>query len=103
MQQYIIDVILHVVKNYNIDGVHFDDYFYPYPAGGQSIPDAQTFARYGNGFSRIEDWRRDNVNQLIKNLSDSVRREKSLLSSVSVPLESGKTKSNTQKAQRLPD
>jgi uncharacterized lipoprotein YddW (UPF0748 family) len=76
VQQYIIDVILHVVKNYNIDGVHFDDYFYPYPAGGQSIPDAQTFARYGNGFSRIEDWRRDNVNQLIKNLSDSIRREK---------------------------
>jgi len=76
VQQYIIDVIMAVVRNYDIDGVHFDDYFYPYPAGGQSIPDAQTFARYGNGFSRIDDWRRNNVNLLIKTLADSIHQEK---------------------------
>ncbi|WP_134088995.1 glycoside hydrolase family 10 protein [Olivibacter sp. XZL3] len=76
VQQYIVDVIMSVVKNYDIDGVHFDDYFYPYPAGGQSIPDEQTFRRYGRGFSKIDDWRRNNVNQLIKTLADSIHQEK---------------------------
>src|SRR5690606_9921625 len=57
VKKYIVEVIMSVVKNYDIDGVHFDDYFYPYPAGGQSIPDANTFQRYGQGFSRIDDWR----------------------------------------------
>lgn len=76
VQHYIVDVIMSVVRNYDIDGVHFDDYFYPYPAGGQSIPDANTFARYGAGFSKIDDWRRNNVNQLIKTLADSIHQEK---------------------------
>lgn len=76
VQHYIVEVIMDVVRNYDIDGVHFDDYFYPYPAGGQSIPDANTFARYGAGFSRIDDWRRNNVNQLIKTLADSIHQEK---------------------------
>ena len=76
VKKYIVEVIMSVVKNYDIDGVHFDDYFYPYPAGGQSIPDANTFQRYGQGFSRIDDWRRNNVNQLIKTLADSIHHEK---------------------------
>ncbi|QNL51130.1 family 10 glycosylhydrolase [Olivibacter sp. SDN3] len=76
VQQYIVSVILSVVKNYDIDGVHFDDYFYPYPAAGQTIPDIQTFNKYGRGHKRIDDWRRNNVNHLIKTLSDSIHHEK---------------------------
>lgn len=76
VQQYIVRTILSVVKNYDIDGVHFDDYFYPYPAAGQTIPDMQTFNRFANGYKKIDDWRRNNVNHLIKTLSDSIRHEK---------------------------
>lgn len=53
-----------LVKNYDIDGVHLDDYFYP----GKSFDDATAFARYGGGVGDIGNWRRDNVNQLIRDL-----------------------------------
>jgi uncharacterized lipoprotein YddW (UPF0748 family) len=43
-------VILDVVKNYDVDGIHMDDYFYPYPVRGQVINDADTYAEYGAGF-----------------------------------------------------
>lgn len=69
VRNYIIDVVSNVVRNYDIDGVHFDDYFYPYPERGQAIQDAQTFSQYGAGFSNIGDWRRHNVDTLIHELS----------------------------------
>lgn len=72
VRDYIIQVILDVVKQYDIDGVHFDDYFYPYPIAGQRINDSATFSKYANGFTNIEDWRRNNVNLLIKDLGDSI-------------------------------
>ena len=40
------------VTRYDVDGVHFDDYFYPYPVSGESIPDAATYATYGGGFTQ---------------------------------------------------
>lgn len=58
------EVIDELVANYDLDGVHFDDYFYPYPAGGLTFPDSLTFAEYG-GSRRLGDWRRDNVNAFI--------------------------------------
>lgn len=79
VRAYIIDVIMNVVKHYDIDGVHFDDYFYPYPDGNKPIPDAETFKKYGSGFTNVADWRRNNVNQLVKELSDSIRAEKHYL------------------------
>lgn len=72
-RQYIIDLVLEVVKNYNIDAVHFDDYFYP----GTSFPDNEQFALYGGGFSNINDWRRDNVNKLISKLYTEIKSVKS--------------------------
>ncbi|MBC7416963.1 MAG: family 10 glycosylhydrolase, partial [Pedobacter sp.] len=72
VRDYIIQVILDVVKQYNIDGVHFDDYFYPYPIAGQRIDDAATYSKYGGDFKDINDWRRNNVDLLIKELDDSV-------------------------------
>lgn len=72
VQAYIVQVILDVVKEYDIDGVHFDDYFYPYRIAGQIISDSLTFAKYNNGFKNIADWRRNNVDVLIKTVNDSV-------------------------------
>lgn len=75
-RQYIVSVVLDVVRNYDIDGVHFDDYFYPYPETGQVVADDQQFRTYGGEFENIADWRRNNVDLLIKELSDSIHSVK---------------------------
>src|SRR5690625_5318924 len=63
-------------KRYEIDGVHFDDYFYPYP-GEDPLPDKDTYEKYGaDRFDSIEDWRRDNVVLLIKELNEEIHAEK---------------------------
>ena len=76
VREYIIQVILDVVKNYDIDGVHFDDYFYPYPEKNQVIQDAATFSKYGQDFTNIADWRRSNVDTLIHALAERIHAEK---------------------------
>lgn len=76
VREYIVQVVLNVVDNYDIDGVHMDDYFYPYQIAGQKIKDSATFAKYNNGFTDIEDWRRNNVDLLIKTLTDSIHKHK---------------------------
>lgn len=72
-REHIIRAILHSVENYDLDGVHFDDYFYPYPSGGAPFPDAQTFADHGSGFDTIEEWRRDNVNTFVRTISERIK------------------------------
>jgi uncharacterized lipoprotein YddW (UPF0748 family) len=76
-------VILDVVRRYDVDGVHLDDYFYPYPekdAAGRALdfPDSSTFARYvaSGGVLSREDWRRENVNGFVKRLHDGVKAVK---------------------------
>lgn len=76
VREYIVQVILDVVKGYNVDGIHFDDYFYPYPIAGQRINDAATFASQPNGFTDLNDWRRNNVDLLIEMLDDSIHHYK---------------------------
>jgi uncharacterized lipoprotein YddW (UPF0748 family) len=76
VREYIVETILNVVDNYDIDGVHMDDYFYPYRIAGQKLNDAETFKQYGGDFTNIDDWRRDNVNKLIKMLGDSIHKHK---------------------------
>lgn len=73
VRDYIVQVILDVVRNYDIDGVHFDDYFYPYPEKNNTIADRSTFNQHGGNFDNIEDWRRQNVDTLIHTLSDSIK------------------------------
>lgn len=77
VNDYVIDSIVEVVKNYDIDGVHMDDYFYPYKVKGQEYPDSAQYQKYGKKFSSIGDWRRNNVNTLVKNLYKSIKRENS--------------------------
>ena len=76
VRDYIVKVFLDVVDNYDIDGVHMDDYFYPYKIDGQHINDAQTFKDYGTGYTNINDWRRHNVDTLVEMLSDSIHKHK---------------------------
>ena len=76
VRRYINDIVMDVVKRYDVDGVHFDDYFYPYKIYGKEFPDHQTFRKYARGFKNKGDWRRDNINQLIKMIHDNIQREK---------------------------
>lgn len=75
-QEHIQGAILHAVENYDIDGVHFDDYFYPYPVAGEVLPDAGTYERYGAGFDTIEDWRRGNVDDFVETMSVRIKETK---------------------------
>ncbi|UYO37111.1 family 10 glycosylhydrolase [Bacillus zhangzhouensis] len=76
-QDFIALGIEEVVKNYDIDAVHMDDYFYPNKIAGVPFPDQQTYETYGKkAFTHIEDWRRDNVNQLVKQINDTIKKEK---------------------------
>lgn len=76
VRDYIVKVFLDVVDNYDIDGVHLDDYFYPYQIDGQHINDAAAFKQYGKNFTELSAWRRHNVDTLIKTLSDSIHKHK---------------------------
>ncbi|MCL2664734.1 MAG: family 10 glycosylhydrolase [Defluviitaleaceae bacterium] len=67
-RQFIINGAVEIVKNYKVDGIHLDDYFYP----GTDFSDKQTFARYGGGM-QLDDWRRDNVNKVIKGIGEAVK------------------------------
>ena len=71
-QRYICDVAADIVRRYDVDGLHIDDYFYPYPAAGLPIPDDATYAANRNGFNNRADWRRYNVNTFIKMLYNTV-------------------------------
>lgn len=68
----VAEVVADVVRRYDVDGVHFDDYFYPYPPNQISNQDAATFAADPRGFTNIGDWRRDNVNLMVAQVQDSV-------------------------------
>ena len=74
------DVILEVVEEYDVDGVHFDDYFYPYPVAGQSFADDATFATYGGDFPATSqgraDWRRNNTDLLVSELDERIHAAK---------------------------
>jgi uncharacterized lipoprotein YddW (UPF0748 family) len=76
VRQYVTSVIMDVVRRYDIDAVHFDDYFYPYPQSGFTFADDATFAANGRGITNKNDWRRDNVDLLIKTVSDSIKSVK---------------------------
>jgi uncharacterized lipoprotein YddW (UPF0748 family) len=75
VRKFTVDAIMDAVRKYDIDAVHFDDYFYPYPVAGQVFGDAATYAKYGGGPS-LADWRRHNVDLLISELSTSIRSVK---------------------------
>ncbi|MGI5242647.1 glycoside hydrolase family 10 protein [Dactylosporangium sp. CA-139066] len=70
------NAIMDAVTKYDVDGVHFDDYFYPYPVAGQDFPDEATFAQYGGAFAVKADWRRDNIDRLIREMDTRIHAAK---------------------------
>jgi uncharacterized lipoprotein YddW (UPF0748 family) len=68
-------VIRDIVKRYNVDAVHMDDYFYPYPIAGKKFPDANSFKKSGSKLSK-NDWRRSKVDSVIHMLSIAIKKEK---------------------------
>lgn len=79
VREHTLDVILDVVRRYDVDGVHIDDYFYPYPSPSKApFPDDATFQKYREQGGTLErdDWRRDNNNQFVEQLYTRVKQEK---------------------------
>ena len=75
-RRHIRMVVSDIVMHYAVDAIHMDDYFYPYPIKEQEFPDDESFARYGGGFDNRGDWRRSNVNTLIREIHETVRKIK---------------------------
>lgn len=76
VKTHLLKIIEEVIKNYNIDAIHFDDYFYPYKINGQAFNDLATYKRFAKKGQSLEDWRRENVNSLIYEINQLVKREK---------------------------
>ena len=82
MQEYSLSVVMDVVKRYDVDGIHFDDYFYPYKAhdgAGRELdfPDDASWSRFG-ARSKLSrgDWRRENVNRFVQQVYRSIKAAK---------------------------
>jgi len=71
VRDYVLSVISDVASRYDIDGVHLDDYFYPY--SGMNGEDATTFSNESRGFTDLGDWRRDNIHLLIEAIHDTLK------------------------------
>ena len=77
-REHTVKVISDIVTRYDVDAIHFDDYFYPYPIEGEEFDDQAAFEKYGpeHGYTQPEqkaDWRRYNVTLLIKELNDAIK------------------------------
>ncbi|MEU4712954.1 family 10 glycosylhydrolase [Micromonospora purpureochromogenes] len=76
VREFVQTAMMDAVNRYDIDGVHFDDYFYPYPSGTHQVPDDATFAAHNRGFTDKADWRRDNINLLIQEMNAKIKAVK---------------------------
>lgn len=74
-QQFVVKIVRDVVQRYDVDGIHFDDYFYPYRIAGKEFPDNKTYLQYGAGMTR-DNWRRSNTDSIIVFLSKAIKEEK---------------------------
>lgn len=74
VRAFVQRAMLDAVRRYPVDGVHFDDYFYPYPVAGRSFDDDAAYARHGGGFASRAAWRRDNIDLLVRETAAAVRR-----------------------------
>ncbi|MFH9014416.1 glycoside hydrolase family 10 protein [Streptomyces sp. NPDC017943] len=73
VRAFVEDAMLDAVARYPVDGVHFDDYFYPYPVAGQSFDDDDAYDEHGGGFPDRAAWRRDNIDRLVRETADRVK------------------------------
>tara|TARA_R110002073_G_scaffold335987_1_gene529757 strand:+ start:25389 stop:26906 length:1518 start_codon:yes stop_codon:yes gene_type:complete len=75
VRAYTNKVVADIVQNYDVDAIHFDDYFYPYKIENEAFPDTESFEKYGGEFypNQIDDWRRANVNRIIEELHHTIK------------------------------
>lgn len=77
VRERLVAIVRELITNYHVDGVHFDDYFYPAPsAAGNMVSDEADFERYGASYSNIQDFRRGNVNQAIQMVHEMIKSTK---------------------------
>ena len=76
VKDLLLNIVDEVITKYDVDGIHFDDYFYPYPSKGVEIDDAEDFATYGKGFSNVGDFRRAQVNEVIERIHNLIVSKK---------------------------
>ncbi len=78
VRQLVVDGVREIVSKYDVDGIVFDDYFYPYPANNADgtpgvFDDAGAYAMYGGDYGNIADWRRHNINTLVRSVYETVK------------------------------
>jgi uncharacterized lipoprotein YddW (UPF0748 family) len=73
-QKFLVQVVADIVERYNVDAIHFDDYFYPYRVPGKDFPDEDTYQAYKGNLLK-DDWRRANVDTIIKHLYTAIKQQ----------------------------
>ncbi len=71
VMQYLTNIVIDIITRYDVDGIHMDDYFYPYRIAGKEFPDYQAYIQYGKGLSR-DAWRRSNCDSVVKMIHDAI-------------------------------
>ena len=74
-QKFVVNVVSDIVRRYDVDAIHMDDYFYPYRISGKEFPDDASYRRLGTSLSK-DNWRRSNVDSIIAMLSEAIKKEK---------------------------
>ncbi|MFE9094618.1 glycoside hydrolase family 10 protein [Streptomyces sp. NPDC007264] len=74
VRAFVQTAVLDAVRRYPVDGVHFDDYFYPYPVAGRSFDDDAAYAAHGGGFPSRAAWRRNNIDLLVRETAARIRQ-----------------------------
>lgn len=75
VQDWVVNIVKDIVSRYDVDGIHMDDYFYPYRIAGKEFPDTASFRRYGNGMG-LAAWRRSNTDSIIVKINRAIRETK---------------------------
>lgn len=76
VRDHMIDIVGELVDNYNLDGIHIDDYFYPYPIADTPFPDSATYKFYGQPHKDIGSWRRSNTDKLVQSIYERIKTTK---------------------------
>ena len=74
-RDFVVKVVKDIVKRYDVDAIHMDDYFYPYRIAGKEFPDAVSYKKSGTKLSK-DDWRRSNVDSIIHQLNTAIKETK---------------------------
>ena len=73
VHDYVVSIVDDILRRYDVDGIHFDDYFYPYPPYEMGTSDLETFNANPRGFSNLDNWRRDNINRFVARINETVQ------------------------------